>query len=173
MSIQAKIFKYINGDGKAQLVKFRHNPLKEDYYDFIRRYGDKGLGQVIITSEIMLEVIIYYFVCRSFEIVAIEFMGKGGWREREIPEMLEKLRGDRGYYNYNNLIFKLSILLGDEFENIKEIRLKGNCMDGGIGDIFIRVNGVFGVTDKYFDLESNNLIKIVTGGLKRGSRYGQ
>ena len=55
-----------------------------DYYKFVQENHNLGYSQVVITTEIMLNLIEYYFVKRKFNIIMFEFIDEDLELEAEI-----------------------------------------------------------------------------------------
>lgn len=159
----AKIFKRISAD-KAKLVKVDYSPSQDDYYSFVKKHFDEGLRQVIITSEAMIEIAKEYFINRNFKISRIEFMIDDECLSDEIRNILEKLNNDRAYLGH--LVDRLRFLIEESSIDIKKIELKGKAENNTSVSLFFQVNGVFGITDSSFEIESLKLIEKIEGCLQ-------
>ena len=143
-----------------ELVKIEYSPAKDEYYSFVKKQREKGFGQVIVTSEMMIKIIKDYFLEKKFRIAKIEFMIEDNGLENEVNGILNKLYDDRGYFNL--LVDKLMFLIEESSIDIKKIDLKGRS-DNKSTSIYVQVNGVFGINENDFLEESENMIRIIKG----------
>ena len=156
----AKIFKKISENG-IEIVKFDYSPSQDEYYSFIKKHFDDGFRQVIITSEIMIEIAKDYFLYRSFKISNIEFMIEDRHLADEIRIILDKLSTDRAYLA--QLTDRLRFLIEESSIDIKKIELKGKTETNTAVSLGIQVNGVFGITDSCFEMEGLKLVEKIAG----------
>lgn len=151
----AKIFKNVSDVG-TKLVNFDYSPAQDEYYTFVKKHCDEGFRQIIITSEIMIELVKHYFINRNFRISNIEFMIDDDSLTSEIRTIIEKLNIDRAYLG--QLIDKLKFLIEESSIDLKKIEMKGKTENSASISMFLQVNGVFGVTDNCYEEESSVLI---------------
>lgn len=154
-----KVFKKISlNESKLDIIDY--TPSSDEYYSFVRKQKDAGFKQIIITSEMMIEVLNEYFLKRNFRISSIDFMIEDLSLEAEVARILEMIRDDRGYYNV--LMDKLTFLLEETSIDIKKIELKWREKNHAM-TLYIQVNGIFGISEGDFEKESKNLIKVIEG----------
>lgn len=155
-TLYGKVFKStINDD----LLYNNYSPAIE-YYSFLKSCSDKGLRQVIITSEIMISLLKYYFVTRCFEITEIEFMVDDEDLSASIKKLLQKLNTDRAYWG--ELQNQLEVLNECSSIDIKKICIKATNTENSFL-MFIQVNGIFGISENVFDNEATELTKAILG----------
>ncbi len=131
----------------------------DDYYKVVKESCQNGYRQVIITSKMMTSILKDYFYNRKFVITQIEFMVDDSSLNHEISRILENIRSDRAYFG--ELINKIDFLSDESAIDIKKIELAGKGYDNRSMKILVQVNGVYGVTDKCFEAESQNFIEMI------------
>lgn len=152
-----KVFKKVYTNHN-ELAKFSYTPSEDNYYEFVKKQRDADFKQVIITSEMMIKIIEKYFLERKFKIKNVEFMIEDKILEKEVNEILEILKFDRG--NFVLLLNKLMFLIEETSIDIKKIELNSS-ENKKIISFFIQVNGVFAINETIFDEESEKLIEIL------------
>ena len=144
----AKFFK----DDIGNIVVFDYSS-QDDYYSFVKKYRDKGYSQVIITSEIMVDLIKYYFIERKFRLAALELIAMDPELHNELDTIINEMSEDRDYFSI--LLSRLDFLLEETSIDIKKVELN-NKLDTSI---YLQVNGIFGISEKKYDVESQYLIE--------------
>lgn len=110
-----------------------------DYYTFVRMSLSKGLKQVILPSDILLNVMMYLFKKKKAKIVRIEFLEEDEEYNALIAKLIESVNRDRDYFI--DLMEELNYLSGNQTVEIKCIRMKYRENDI-LNDISLSVNGL-------------------------------
>lgn len=137
-------------------LSYNNYPPEVEYYSFVKGCADKGLRQVVITSEIMISLLKYYFITRRFEITEIEFMVDDEDLSASIKALLQKLNADRAYWG--ELQKQLEFLNECASIDIKKICIKASSAENSFL-MFIQVNGIFGISENVFDIEATELVR--------------
>ncbi|MEQ7258908.1 hypothetical protein ABQD63_04245 [Lactococcus garvieae] len=134
-NIQAKFFL----NEKKLVVK--EIPRKKEYYTFVQEHIVKGYRQIIIPSDILVELLKYIFLNRDkSSIIAIEFLEEDEEFQKEINALIKKVNNeDRGYLV--SLLDKIDYVAQEQTAEIKKIRYKYR-IDSELIDISISINGL-------------------------------
>ncbi|WP_282799283.1 hypothetical protein ABVR74_02880 [Lactococcus lactis subsp. lactis] len=133
--VQAKLF--LN---KEKLVAIEI-PEEKKYYSFIQEYIQKGYRQIIIPSDILVELLKYIFLKKeNSKIIDIEFLEEDEKFQEEIDNLIHKTNNeDRGYFV--SLLDHINYVAQDKTVEIKKVRFKYR-VDGKLIDISISINGL-------------------------------
>lgn len=158
--IYAKLFaqKDIN-----KIIKVIYSPDHDEYYKIVKENCEKGLKQIILTSDVMTLVLKEYYHKRKYKVTDIEFMQEDSYLKAEINNILLKMQDDRAYIS--DLLNKINFLSEESAIDIKMIELRGRNEQNQAVKIVILVNGVYSITDKVFEKESNDLLAMIEGCL--------
>ncbi|MFU0831678.1 MAG: hypothetical protein ACFWUC_01900 [Oscillospiraceae bacterium] len=144
-----------------EITIMKYDPkLEVNYYNFIDKYHRLGFRQIILTSEIMIELANHYFLTKYFNVTKIVFMETDDELNDEISYLLRMIQKDRAYWG--KLIERLSFLSNDESIDIERIELIGKDNEQNNVRMFYQVNGIFGINDNSFSKESKAIIPIIT-----------
>lgn len=113
-----------------------------DYYAFLKKCHDNGFRQIIITSELMIQLMFYFVLKNKFLIYGISFMEEDEVLREEIEILLGKLAEDRGYFI--ELIEKIKFLSEESSIDIKRIYLKKRNENDEAEAFFLQANGLIG-----------------------------
>lgn len=142
-----------------KIVKVKYSPGHDDYYSIVKENCIKGYRQIIITSKIMTSIIEEYFYTKLYKVSSIEFMEEDISLKNEIGSILRELKDERAYFGV--LLEKINFLSEESAIDIKSIELRGRNSDKQAINILLQVNGVIGINEKYFEKESEILIKMI------------
>lgn len=131
---------------------------EQDYYSFVRNKRELSYNQVIITSNMMMDVLDYYFLERHASISNIELMESDDHLEQEIQNVLSKIDGDRAYYS--KLIMLLNFIKEESSIDLKKISIKNRNKDDQFR-LYIQVNGLIGVDEAVYNRESDKIAYIL------------
>ena len=153
-NIQAKLFL----NEKDLVVK--EIPKEKEYYTFVQEYIAKGYKQIIVPSDILVELLKYIFLSRDkSNIIAIEFLEEDEDFQEEINALIHKVNNeDRGYFV--SLLDKIDYVAQEQTAEIKKIRFKYR-IDSELIDISISINGLLNYRNS----------TIVTNELKEISQF--
>ncbi|WP_426348678.1 hypothetical protein ACPWSR_13100 [Alloiococcus sp. CFN-8] len=156
-----KLFTKYYDAGNKEIINIGYNPEDyTDYYSFVKTQHVLGYRQVILTSEIMIELVKYYFLERKFKVVSIDLMEEDSHLSSDLEYIIEKTTCDRAYFA--NLIKHLDFISEKSSIDIKKIELAGKENNNYI-KTFFQVNGIVGVSrDEY-----NNELSKISPKIKR------
>ncbi|MBK5244274.1 MAG: hypothetical protein JJE18_04485 [Eubacteriaceae bacterium] len=156
MSVKA-IFKAFSkkNNGIKNIEFLPYDPaVDRDYYSFVRNKRKLNYSQVIITSEMMISLIDYYFIERSASITSIELMEEDEEIEVDITRILSKMTNDRAYYS--RLIELLRFVQDKSSIDVKKITIKNTEQDKQF-QLYIQVNGLVGVDEEFYQNETSEI----------------
>ena len=134
-----------------------------EYYTFLRDCRSKGYKQVVITSEIMIEIIRQECLKNGHIVSKIEFVEDDLDLSEEIDWILSKMVKNSGYLT--ELIDKLKFLAEKSSIDIKRIYIKSQYTESGTADYFIQTNGIIGVNKESIEKISQEMSTLVEGCL--------
>jgi len=118
-----------------------------DYYAFLKESRAKGYRQVIVTSEVMLDLIAFIYSAKQQKVYRIELMEEDDELQIEIKELLKNI--DVNPYAIHLLIEKLRFLAEKSSIDIKRVYIKSNHT-GDSENYFIQANGIIGVDEMHY-----------------------
>lgn len=110
-----------------------------DYYAFVCKEMKSGLSQIVISSDIMVEILKFFFIEKKAKIVEIDFLEDDKSYKDQFSKLVNEANNDRAYFF--KLLEELSFLSMQKTIDIKSIRLKFRKNELPI-DIMISVNGL-------------------------------
>lgn len=149
-------WKYKNEN--RMLNVFDYEPANNrDYYEYVKHYHQLGFHQLILTSDLIIDLVSYYFLEKHMSIGEIEFMEEDESLDEKIQNLIENCRIDRGYFT--ELIKELNFICEETSIDIKRIVLI-NQFDFNMlpKSIFFQVNGIIGIDEKSYENEIQSLI---------------
>lgn len=159
---EGKIFRNSKSVSKnIEIITKEYDKTKNEYYNFIKRQGNLGLKQVIITSEIMIKLMEHYIISRKFDIYKIDFIVEDKTLNDEINIYLSKIKEDRAILGH--LLNHLKFLAYEDSIDIKSITLQGRARKiDKESRIIIKVNGLFSISEYSYQDESKQLENIIS-----------
>lgn len=97
-------------------------PKNKDYYSFIKDKIQEGFRQVIITSDIMIEYLVFAFSKRKASLVEVELLEDDPDYQNEINNDISAVNGNRDLFV--NLVEELKYLSDEKTAEIKLIKIK-------------------------------------------------
>lgn len=155
-----KYFKLFQ-DKNNEIIVVEYSEIDQrNYFKFVKTQFEKGLRQIIITSELMLELLKIFFIDYNFKIIDICFAEEDEELNGEIVKILEKVEKDRGYFV--KLLEKLECIADNSSIDIENIELKSTKkIDEKYLTFFIRVNGILSLEDSTKDFLLKIIIKLL------------
>lgn len=151
-----KIFSKVQNDEK-EIFCINYNDKEENYYPFIKRCHNSGYTQVIITSEIMIQIIEKFVFEDEYIVSELEFM-----EDDDFNEGIKSLMIDNKNINKYHRIIINELEFLSEKTSIEIKRIKFKKMVGDIPvSFFIQSNGILGVNSKGFDYISFELKELI------------
>lgn len=151
----AKIFK--NAENTLTFVKYNSSV---NYFDFIAEQCNKNkLRQVIVTSNIMINLISSLVVKYKFQLVQVEFMNDDKDLDDEIQILVDKSANDSSYYLF--LLRKLQLLSDEQCIDILRLSFKKRT-EGKSTQIKVQANGIFSINKTSFEKYAQTLLDIIS-----------
>lgn len=126
-----------------------------DNYAFLRNCHDQGYKQVIISSEIMIQLICEACLEKGHKITKIEFVKEEAELEEEIQVILQLMDRDSAYFC--DFIDKLKFLAERSSIGIKRVYIRGLYAKDFIESYFLQSNGIIGINKESFSQISSNI----------------
>lgn len=143
---KAKLFWYMqNGERQICYIPFDDNC---EYYDFLRKYHDKGYKQIIITSEFMSDLMRVFCQEQNLSVYEIDLMEDDEDLDAELKNILQQMESDRIYFE--RLLSEIKFLSEQSSIDINRIYFKGRY-NGVAVRFFIQANGIIGVVPNFFN----------------------
>lgn len=153
MSFQkAKLFWHVH-NGQRQICYIPFDDSCE-YYDFLKKFHDKGYKQIIITSELMSDLMRFFCQEKNLSVYKIVLMEDDEDLDAELKDILQKMELDRSYFE--RLLNEIRFLSEQSSIDINRIYFKGRY-NGVAVRFFIQANGIIGVIPKFFDEVSGQI----------------
>lgn len=134
----------------------------DDYYDFLRKYREKGYKQIIVTAEIMIDIIKYACLNKNCRINKIEFIEEDDALDYEVNVILQLMAQNPAYLN--ELIEKIKFLEEKSSIDLKRIYVRSLHEEGG-ASFFVQANGIIGISQGAYDCMSKEISSIVERSL--------
>lgn len=131
----------------------------QDYYSFVKSNYEQGYRQIIISSEIMVELI-KEFVLSGYTVAEIQFAEEDTDFEGDIQDILSQMHTNMAFFV--QLIDRLNFLSVNSSIEIQRIKLVGRLSDGIASRLFIQSNGIIGINDEALPHDSLRVCSIVS-----------
>jgi len=150
--------------GENRILKtFDYDPTKNiEYYEYVKQYHQSGYHQLILTSDLILNLVSYYFLERHLSISKIEFLEDDNALNEKIGILIKNCQIDRGYFA--ELINELNFISEETSIDIKRVNLI-NQFDNKKPpkSLFFQVNGIVGVDTENYQEELKSIIDRLQG----------
>lgn len=130
-----------------------------EYYTFLRKCKSEGYRQVIVTTEIMIELLRLAVLEKELVIYKIEFAEEDCELENEIKTLLRNIEKNPAYFG--DLLDKIKFLSEQSSIDIRNIYIKGKYNGETVPNFYVQSNGIFGVNAEFFDNLSNEISTLV------------
>lgn len=130
-----------------------------EYYAFLRKYREKGYKQVVITSEIMIQIIKEAYLKNQYHVYKMEFVEEDDDLQQEINALLSLIEQNSGYLT--ELLDKLKFLSEKSSIDLKRIYVKGEDTESNPVVFFVQSNGIIGINSSAFLSISKELCGLV------------
>ena len=154
---KAKLF--WDKSGKNEIVALRIDD-DSDYNSLLRNCHNDGYRQVVITSEIMTQIIRHVYLDDNEIVQKIEFIEDDPELDYEITVLLHAIKNNLS--RLDDLIHKLESLAEKSSIDLKRIYVKKPY---SIGEklicFFVQTNGIVGVNSESFDTVVKELSTLV------------
>lgn len=149
-----KLLHYKLFNNKTNKVEAIKRPLNKDYYEFVREMQHSDFNQIIITSDIMIQIIKVFFTKHNAEIIEIELLEQYKEHNDYINTLIEDLLKDRA--KIVELLESLKSFHESSVIDIKKINIKLR-EDGEIYKFYLYINGILEtssneITEKYNEI---------------------
>ncbi len=120
-----------------------------EYYTFLRKYKSEGYRQVIVTAEIMLQVIRMAVIEKEFAVYKIEFAEEDHELEEEVKNLLHLIEKKPAYFG--DLLAKIKFLSEQSSIDIRRIYIKGKYNGEYAPNFYLQSNGILGINNESFN----------------------
>lgn len=136
---------------------------KVEYYTFLRDCKAKGYRQVIVTSEIMLQVIRKVCLENGYSVYKIEFAEEDLELEQEVQNLIQMVAKNSAYFG--DLIEKLKFLSEQSSIDLRRVYIKGSYGGSRTPVFFLQSNGILGTNGESYESLSKEISAVVEGCL--------
>lgn len=143
---KAKLFWKL-GDQPRKIIPVPYDD-RMDYYMFVKEHHDAGFRQVIVTSEVMIQLI-QKIVIRGFRVSRIEMVEDDDELDQQVRVLLDRIYKKPACLS--ELISLLSFLSEKSSIEIQQISIRGRTEDGIAVEGFIQSNGLLGMNREVSD----------------------
>ena len=130
-----------------------------EYYTFVKKCHDQGYRQIIITSELMVDLLEYFFFKENLLVYQIDLAEEDEELEEEIDVLINNSEKDGKYFYL--LAKTLNFLSEKSSIDIQLVYMKGRNSEGVIVDLFLQSNGIVGINVESFSKISDNIKNII------------
>ncbi|MGG7160221.1 hypothetical protein [Clostridium baratii] len=149
-------------DKSNNIVGLRYTPdIKVDYYTYIRTKLELGYKQLIITADMMINIIEHMCINRNFNINEIELLENDENQQTVLSNYIELIKNSEKYFY--KLMEELKFIKQESSVDIKKVGFIGKSADGKYFRLYIQVNGIYGVDNEFFESETREIIEILNG----------
>ena len=152
--VHGKFFFDRNNDIKC--VSYHSN---DDYYNFIRKCRKDGLHQIIITSEMMIDVIRSAYEIDENKVFKIELMVDDSDVENELSTLLMNI--DKKPSLFDRFMDCLKAIAEKSSIEIKRVYIKGSYKQNNKDNFFIQSNGIVGINQESYEAVSLKLCALI------------
>lgn len=117
----------------------------EEYCSFLKRQLDEGYRPIVVSSEMMIELIRYAVIHRGLKVCRIEFDADDDALTYEVSNWGDII--EMHPVMFAIFIEKLQVMVETSSANIKRIYLSGRLATGSIVDMYIQSNGIVAIND--------------------------
>ena len=153
---KAKLF-WSNNDKNSIIAM----PLDDnvDYYSFLRSCRNMGYRQIVVTSEVMMQIIRNVY-SQNMQITKIEFMEEDPELDQEISNLLRVINSKP--VRLIDLIEKLEFLSEKSSIELRRIYVKKPySLEECVKNFYIQSNGIIGANNEFFNEITKRLSTIV------------
>ena len=130
-----------------------------EYYTFLRKCKSEGYRQVIVTTEIMIQLLRVSVIKKGFVIYKIEFAEEDCELENEIKNLLRNIENNPACFG--DLINKIKFLSEQSSIDIRRVYIKGKYNGKFTPNFYIQSNGILGINAESYDDLSNGISTLV------------
>lgn len=142
-----------------------------NYYKSVRSKIDNGYKSIIISSDLMIDILKTFFKKKKATIVKIELLEEDPNYQKQLDSIVSSLKDNRDYFV--DLVEELSFLSEDNNIEIKRIRFKFR-ENTELIDISISLNGLIDYSDNEFTKKELLILKnIISKYLKWLHKYNE
>ena len=132
------------GDADKNIIYKGFND-EEEYYSFLKKQFDDGYRQIIVSSEIMIELIKDFVINQELKIYKIEFAEEDQSLIDDISNLRDAVSAKP--VKFNALIEKLLFLSQTSSIDISRIYISGRLKNGAAVDSYVQSNGIVAISE--------------------------
>lgn len=136
-----------------------------EYYTFLRKCKSKGYRQVIVTAEIMIQVIRMAVLEKGFSVYRIEFAEEDHGLDEEIQRLIHMTTDNPAYFT--DLLEKIKFLSEQSSIDIRRVYIKGKYNGECAPNFYLQSNGIFGANKESLNFLSKEISTAVERCLRR------
>ena len=156
--IKAKLFWRL-GDAPKKVISISYDDTMNDYYAFLKMQFEAGYRQIIISSEVMIEIIKQSVLSDGLKISEILLSEDDDDTQAEIAYCLELMSKNPAHFGA--LVDKLAFLSDNSSIDIQRITILGRTADQRPVEFYIQSNGILAVNNEMFECLEHKLRTLI------------
>lgn len=153
--IKAKLFY----DNEKSIKSIQYDESKTDYYSFVCECRKKGMHQIIVSSEMMIDVLTYFYTEFGYKLSKIEFMEEDRENEEDAQRLINSI--EENPYKLIDLLEYLKYVAEKSSIEIKRIYIKNTYGNSVQVNFFIQANGIIGINSDAYQTISSEIDRMM------------
>ena len=156
--IKAKLFWRL-GDTSKKVISISYDETKNDYYSFLKKQFEAGYRQIIISSEVMIEIINHAVLSEGLKISEVLLSEDDDDAQTEIAYYLDLISKNPAHFG--SLVSKLAFLSDNSSIDIQRIAISGRTADKRPVECYIQSNGIFAINSEMYEYLEKKLRPLI------------
>lgn len=135
----------------------------EEYYSFLKKCHKNGYRQIIITSEIMVQLLKYFTLEENLSVYQLELAEDDEFLQEEVSDLINKVLENGTYFI--RLVERLNFLSEKSSIDIQRVYFKGRDSKNIAINFYLQCNGIIGIDKEHYSLISSKISDQVAGYL--------
>lgn len=146
---------FLNRD---KVICVEYDPDIDNYYSFVKSNHQKGYKQIMLTSEMMIDIVMYIIDNYNCKITDFEFIEDDEDFKQQLLDTIVPFSKSK----MNVFVEKLDFLMQEYSLDIKTVNISGQ-IDGHSMDVCMHMNGVMTIDKNNYILLNKKIAKKVEG----------
>ena len=155
---KAKLFRTTREDGREAVYAIPYDD-DADFYDFLRDKLSAGYRQVIVTSEMMIDMVRSMYMEGKYSVCRIELTNASADMNEKTDVLIRSGADDPSYLA--GILDMLELLANTFSITIRSVHIRKRHKKTGSPDFFVQANGIVGINEKSFGEISKRICTVV------------